>query len=180
MATKELMTVEQFAQMETADTEVYELVDGELIPLASPSPLHCIIRDRLGRLSWSYFDHNPIGGAIGELDCRVADGRVRRPDLSIFLGDRWGQLNLKQSPAPFAPDIAVEVISPSEHMIDVNRKVHEYLNAGSQEVWLLDPENLELHVRTNSDSWVLSATDTLASPLLPGFSAGVAMLLADR
>ena len=47
MAAKQLMTVEQFAQMETAHNEVYELVAGELIPLASPSPLHCIIRDRL-------------------------------------------------------------------------------------------------------------------------------------
>ena len=130
-------------------------------------------------MSWSYFDHNPIGGASGELDCRVADDRVRRPDLSTFLGDQWSQLNLKQSPAPFVPDIALEVISPSEHLIDVNRKVHEYLNAGSQEVWLLDPENLELHVRTNSDSQILRVTDTLASPLLPDFSAGVAMLLAD-
>ena len=45
MSTKTLMTVEQFAQRNTADTEDFELVEGELIPLSSGTPLHSEIRD---------------------------------------------------------------------------------------------------------------------------------------
>ena len=98
--------------------------------------------------------------------------------LSIFLGDRWSQLDLKKVPVPFAPDIAVEVISPSEHLVEVNRKVRDYLSAGSREVWLLDSENTELHVRTRGDSRVLEGNATLVTPLMPGFSVGVATLFA--
>ena len=51
MSTKTLTTVEQFAQMRTGDTEDYELVDGELIPLSSGTPRHNLIRDLLGQYS---------------------------------------------------------------------------------------------------------------------------------
>ena len=110
MATKALITVEEFAKMKTAENEAYELVDGELIPLPSATPLHGLVRDRTSRLVWSYFDQNPIGGSISELDCRIGDEGVRRPDLSIFLGERWRQLDMRRVPAPYAPDIAVEVL----------------------------------------------------------------------
>jgi Uma2 family endonuclease len=179
MATK-LITVEEFARMETADNEAYELVDGELIPLPGPTPWHARIRDRLVQLIRNYFDRNPIGGAISETDCRVTGNVVRRPDLSIFLGERWLQLDLKTIPVPSAPDIAVEVYSPAEYVIDATRKVREYLNSGSQEVWLLDSENLELQVRTKAAIRVLNTGDVLESLLLPGFSIAVAALLAGR
>jgi len=180
LATRMLMTVEDFVQMNPVNNETYELVDGELIPFPSPTPLHGIIRDRSGRIIWSYFDRNPIGGAIAETNCRIASDTVRRPDLSIFLGEHWQQLDLKKVPVPFAPDIAVEVLSPSEHVVDVNRKVRDYLVAGSLEVWLLDPENGELHVRTKAGILLLQGSDTLESSLLPGFSISVANLLAGR
>lgn len=130
MATsKTLITAEQFAQMNTAETEDYELVDGELIPLASGGPMHNILRDRLVQFVGNYLDRNPIGGAAGGTDCRINSSIVRRPDLSIFLGDHWQQLDLNRTPVPFAPDIAVEVLSPSEHILEVNRKVRDYLSA---------------------------------------------------
>ena len=117
------MTVEEFVKMETADTEVYELVDGELIPVSSATPLHGIIRGRSEYLVRSYFDLKDIGGAISELDCRISIDTVRRPDVSIFLGDRWFQLDLRKVPAPYAPDVAVEVLSPFEHFLEVKRKI---------------------------------------------------------
>jgi Uma2 family endonuclease len=180
MATKALMTVEEFVQMDTADNETYELVDGELIPLSSATPLHSIIRGRAEQLVRNYFDSNPIGGAMSETDCRIGGDTVRKPDLSIFLGERWQKFDLKKVPVPFSPDIAVEILSPSEHAMDVNRKVREYLAAGSQEMWLFDPENGEVHVRTNARFCVIEGRSALESPLLPGFSVGVAALLAGR
>ena len=69
MSTKAVMTVEQFAQLKTADTEDFELVEGELIPLSSGTPLHAIIRGRVERLVENYFERNPIG-KIGRASCR--------------------------------------------------------------------------------------------------------------
>jgi Uma2 family endonuclease len=179
MSTKALMTVEQFAKLDTADTEDYELVEGELIPLPSATPRHAKIRGRAERLLWSYFERNPIGEAFGEVDCRTTDDTVRRPDVAIFLGERLKQINLDKIPAPFAPDIAVEVLSPSERAMNVRRRVREYLSAGSQEVWLLDHANGEVLVHANTGIRVLQGTDVLESPLLPGFSVAVADLVVN-
>jgi Uma2 family endonuclease len=179
MSTKALMTVEQFAQMNTADTENYELVEGELIPLSSGTPRHNKIRDFVVVLLWNYFKGNPIGEAFGEIDCRITDDTVRKPDVSVFLGERLKQIDLDRIPAPFAPDIAVEVLSPSESAVEVRRKVRDYLRAGGKEVWLLDHANDEVLVHTNTGIRVLQGTDVLESPLLPGFSAAVADLVVN-
>jgi Uma2 family endonuclease len=177
MSTKTLMTVDEFAQMQTAETENYELVDGELIPLPSATPRHAKIRDLVSRLTWNYFERNPIGGSFGEIDCRLGEHTVRQPDVSIFLSERLKQMDLDKIPVPFAPDIAVEVLSPSEKAMAVRRKVRDYLRAGSKEVWLLDHANGELLVHTRGGIRVLQGTDVLESPLLPGFSAAVADLV---
>ena len=90
------------------------LADGELIPLTSGTPLHARIRGRLEHLILSYFERSAIGEAFSEIDCRIAHGTVRKPDLSSFLNEHWKDLDQAKSPAPFPPDIAVEVLSPSE------------------------------------------------------------------
>jgi Uma2 family endonuclease len=176
MSTTTLMTAEQFAQMHTGETEDYELVEGELIPLSSATPLHAKVRRRLERLVENYFERNPIGEAFAEIDCRLTDDTVRRPDLSIFLGDRSKQFDLNSIPVPYAPDIAVEVLSPSESAIDVSRRALDYLAAGCREVWLLDNSNGELSVRTDAGIRLLRGKDVLESPLLPGFSQAVSEL----
>ena len=74
--------------------------------------------------------------------------------------------------------IAIEVLSPSESMIAVGRKVAEYLSAGSKEVWLIDHENREIHVRTADEERLLRDEKTLESGLLPGFRVSVGELLS--
>jgi Uma2 family endonuclease len=180
MATKELMTVEEFSRMSTAEGEDYELVDGELIPLSSAIPIHGAIRDALVFHVRGYLAKGHLGGTASETDCRINEDTVRRPDLSIFLGEHWTQLDLYQIPTPLAPDIAVEILSPSEHVVDLNRKVRDYLSAGSQEVWLIDHANGEVHVRTRTGIRLLQDGDLLDSPLLPGFSVRIPDLLAAR
>jgi Uma2 family endonuclease len=177
MGTAALMTVEQFSLMRTSDTEDYELVEGELVPLSSGTPLHAMIRDLAGDLLRSYFRRNRVGAALAEVDCRLDDDTVRRPDISVFLGARAGQFDINRIPVPFAPDIALEVLSASETAIDVNRKVLDYLRAGCREVWLLDHPNGEIFVQTDAAIRLLRGQDPLESPLLPGFSHPVADFL---
>ena len=177
MSTTALMTAEQYAHLRTGETEDYELVEGELIALPSGTPLHAKIRDETGYLVRGYLKRNSIGAVYCEIDCRISEYSVRRPDLSIFLGERAALLEPNKIPVPFPPDIAVEVLSLSEAAVDVNRKVLEYLAAGTGEVWLLDHANAELFVQTNAGVRLLRAGGVLESPLLPGFSAPVADLL---
>ena len=171
------MTVQQFAQMETPDTEDYELVDGEPVFLPSRTYGHNRLRGLIGHLLWIYFKGNPIGEAVARTDCQTAPDTVRRPDLSIFLGERLQHIDIDTVPVPFAPDIAIEIVSPNETAISVRRKVRDYLGAGSREVWLLDHANTEVLVHTVAAIRVLQGTDVLESPLLPGFAVAVAGLL---
>jgi Uma2 family endonuclease len=177
MGTRTLLTAEEYAQMHTPEMENYELVDGELIPLPSAIPIHGIICANVAFLVGSYLKRNPIGKVLVETDCRIADDTVRRPDLSIFMLNRLQQIDLKKVPVPFAPDIPVEVLSPSESAIDLNRKVRDYFSAGSKEVWVLDHENNEVFVYAKTAFRILVGSDVLESPLLPGLSASVQDLL---
>ena len=127
MATATLMTVDEFARMSTSETGDYELVGGELVPLPSANPMNADIRDCLVQVLRNYFDQNPTGRVLSEVDCRINEETVRRPDLAIFVAGRLDGVDRKKIPLPFAPDIAVEVLSPSEIAFDVNRKVLQYL-----------------------------------------------------
>jgi Uma2 family endonuclease len=176
MRTKALITVEQFGEMHFADTEDYELVQGALIPLLSGTYRHNKTRDLIGHLLWIYFQRNSIGDVVCENDCKVGEDKIRRPDLSVFLADRLRQIDLDKIPAPFAPDIAIEVLSPSEGVMEMRGKVREYLGAGSVEVWLVDHSNREVQVHTSAGIRVLQGADVLETPVLPGFSSGVADL----
>jgi Uma2 family endonuclease len=133
----------------------------------------------IGYLLWSYFTQNPIGQAVAECDCQIAPDEVRRPDLAVFFNERLCQIDPDKIPAPLAPDIAIEVVSPSESAVDLRRKVRDYLRAGSEEVWVVDRSNGEILIHTNSGIRVLQQTDVLQSPLLPGFRAGVADLVVS-
>ena len=178
MSTKTWMTVEDFARLRTSETEDYELVEGELIILSSGTIRHNQLRDLLGHLLWAYFKGRSIGDAIGEIDCQLSDDTVRRPDVAIFLGENFGHLDQSRIPVPFAPDIAVEVLSQLEKAIDVNRKVREYLGAGCQEVWLVDDANKVLFVHAKSGIRMLTGAESLETALLPGFTMTLAELLA--
>lgn len=79
---------------------------------------------------------------------------------------------------PCAPDLAVEVISPSEAAADVNRKATEYFEAGARLVWVVYPDMRQVVVcRTARESVALSGDDTLdGGEVVPGFACRMAEL----
>lgn len=113
-----------------------------------------------------------------EVNVRTGAGTVRRPDLAFYTRSQIQTMDLDAVPIPESPAIAVEILSPSEKMVAVIRKASEYLRAGSKEVWLVDHENREIHVRTAQGERLLTETQTLETPIPPGFSATVADILA--
>jgi Uma2 family endonuclease len=102
MSTKAPMTFEQFAQLQTADTEDYELVEGELRPLSSGTYRHNRIRDLIGYLLWSYFTQNPIGEAVAEYDCQIAPTKSAVPIFRFFSTSTWAGSIPTESPHPRA------------------------------------------------------------------------------
>ena len=178
MAAAALMTADEFARMATGETEDYELVEGELVPMPSGNPMHGEIRGRIEFLIRGYLQQHRIGRVIAEVDCQLATHSVRRPDLSIFLGRQSKSFDPNRIPVPFAPDIAVEVLSPSESAMDVNMKVLAYIAAGTEAVWVVDTATSEIFIRRQATISLLRGEQSLESPLLPGFSVPVSELLA--
>ncbi len=98
----------------------------------------------------------------------------RKPDVSVLTFDRWpkGRAFPDGDFIPVVPDLAVEVVSPNDTAREVYAKVREYLRGGVRVVWLVYPDEAEVHVRTAAgDDRTLTRDDTLtADPVVPGFA----------
>ncbi len=73
-----------------------------------------------------------------------------------------------------APEIAIEVVSPTDTAKHLKRKVDVYLEGGSKSVWVVFPEARSVQVYTRESLCELKADQAITDPLLPGFSSPVA------
>lgn len=103
---------------------------------------------------------------------RMASGNVRSPDVSFMRKERLPGGVPSVGFEDFAPDLAIEIISPSERPEDMAEKVAEYFGAGAQQVWHLFPETKRVTVYLSPfETAAFGPGDTLdAGDLLPGFS----------
>jgi len=104
---------------------------------------------------------------------------VRAPDVAFVRAERIPSCGVKGF-FQGAPDIAVEVVSPSDRTGEVAAKVHGWLQAGCSMVWVVDPENRIIAVHAaRKDVVILTETETLlGDDVLPGFSMPVAKVFA--
>ncbi len=93
-----------------------------------------------------------------------------RPDLAVLLHTRWRNLDRRKIPISGSPNIAVEVISPTERPTDSTRKVGTYLKSGVEEVWQILPGTRAVPIYTSQTGTPgLGVDRTLITPLLPGW-----------
>lgn len=173
MATTKLLTAEDLEAMPSADQQ-YELVRGELKPMSPAGTRHSTIAVRFASRLVSHVDSNNLGLVIG------ADGGFvvsRSPDV-VLVPDvgfiRAARLTPEIDLERFfrgAPDLAVEVVSPSDRLSDVAAKARQYLAVGTLAVWFLAPAGRTV-IGYGTNDWV----QTLAEPdeldggdVVPGF-----------
>jgi Uncharacterized protein conserved in cyanobacteria len=108
----------------------------------------------------------------------MAQGNIRSPDVSVMRTDRLPDGKAPEGFVDGAPDLAVEVVSPSERLSDLLAKMAEYFESGAQEVWLLLPDRRQVYrYRTPLEVQTLEADDTLTGgELLPEFRVRVGEL----
>ena len=182
MATRTLLTIEEYAALEEPEGLRYELSEGELIVTPSASHTHNKICDRFIARLWAFLDSHKLGEVSSETDMRLAADVVRRPDVAFIRAGRLEGVDLDQVPLPFGPDLAIEVVSKNDRADDLLLKVSQYLQAGAQAVWLLYPKTglayryvpgkLEPEVRRAADGAQFEEPQ-----LLPGFSLPLAEIL---
>jgi Uma2 family endonuclease len=173
MAVQALMTAAEFDALPEEEGRKWELLDGELIEVSSATPKHNLILLTLAALLKAFSRQHHLGTVLPETDLAVGPATRLRPDLSYFRRETWQSVDVDRVPVIATPDIAIEIISPSETATTVERKVKKYLGWGVREVWLLYPEIRVIYTHVRNGAQRLSEGAFLTSDLIPGFNAPV-------
>ena len=167
------MTLEEFLEQDIAG---YEYIEGELVPMSPASRIHGKIgANVIGHLYW-HVRENQLGEVYTVETTFQVGERVLKPDVAFVSTDRLTGDEDKGLPIP--PDLAIEVISPTDVQYRIVRKALAYLEAGTHLVWVLEPVSKTVTVyRSETDIETLTRDDTLTGEgVVPGFSCPVAHL----
>lgn len=162
--------------------DCYELVDGELIMMMAPAGwLHGHLVWKIGAVLGAYVEENKLGMAFGEqtgfILARNPD-TVRAPDAAFVREERIPRERSLTDYFPGAPDLAVEVLSPSNRASAMKRKIVQYFTAGTQLIWVVDPKARMIIVHApEREPVTLHENDALdGEDVLPGFHYSIAQL----
>lgn len=177
-ATTKLMTAEELLQM-PSDNFRYELVEGELRQMSPAGGKHGKIAMELGRILSNYVKANKLGDVFAAetgFKLREKPDTVRAADVSFLRKERVDEIGDAEGFVPGAPDLAVEVISPNDTATEVEEKVAEWLQYGTQLVWIVNPKRRTVTVyQAPNHITRLSEADALdGGDAVPGFSCAVA------
>ncbi|MDX2045004.1 MAG: Uma2 family endonuclease [Acidobacteriota bacterium] len=153
----------------------YELIDGKWEAKDMGSSRHGGVGTRLIIEMGMHVKLNRLGGVYGPDTTFQIGHNERLPDISFISAARMPEEGETDGKWLVAPDLAVEVVSPSESWAKVNRKIHDYFSSGVQQVWLVSLEFNEIHVYDSPKGMiVLGEDDQLTSEkLLPGFRCSI-------
>ncbi|MCY3721325.1 MAG: Uma2 family endonuclease [Candidatus Poribacteria bacterium] len=167
------ITPEEFLEN---DFEGYEYVKGELVPMAPPSMEHGEISSNVHLRLGLHVHENQLGRLyIAETTFQLEDRWVK-PDVAFVSADRLPENRRKGSPIP--PDLAIEIVSPTDKQYDVTEKAFAYLKAGTRLVWVVEPVAKTVMVyRSETDFTLLTCEDTLTGEdVVEGFTCPVAQV----
>lgn len=172
----------------------YEYIDGYAVPMGpeieqggevivSPTKSqHGQLTVEMGALVLNFVRKHQLGKVFGAETGFVMDrqtGDIRAADVAFVSRERAGQIK-PDDWIPFAPDLAVEVISESERAGAIRDKALHYMDNGTRLLWLIYPDNRVIDVyRPGQPTITLKAGDTLdGGDVLPGFAVDVAGIFA--
>lgn len=121
------------------EEERYELIEGELLPMPSPTSRHQIVSREVFKRLLAFVEVKGLGEVLyAPLDVVLDEDTVLQPDI-LFLS-RENIYKLQERGVFGAPDLVIEIVSPSTVKRDTEQKIALYERSGVKEVWLLFPE----------------------------------------
>ena len=184
IALLETPIVSEPAVDEPLEQTFYEVVDGHWIETPTMSYYASIVTSRLnGYVTLHLEQQNPAPGqavveTLFRIPTRKDASRKRRPDLAYVSAGRWATdrpVSLLEDAWDVVPDLAVEVVSPTDRVTDLTDKVQEYFQAGVRLVWVVHPIQRVIHVH---EAWdrirVVTESGSLdGGEVLPGFRRAI-------
>jgi Uma2 family endonuclease len=159
-----------------------ELVAGTLVREPPPGERHGGIAAQVATLLLPFVRERGLGWVFVETGYVLArdPDTVRGPDVSFVSARRLATAARRGPYLVGAPDLAVEVVSPDDTWQKVGAKVAEYLAAGAQAVWVIDPrhQTVTTHLRGRRPMTLGREEILHGEPYLPGLSLAVADLFA--
>jgi Uma2 family endonuclease len=158
-----------------------ELIDGILVEKVMGFEESRLAME-LAFILRSYLEQNQIGILAGEDGMmEILPHHVRIPDICFIRWERYRNRKNPKSGAPFmAPDLAIEIISPSNSKGEMDRKLRDYFTAGVRLVWYIDPATRSAKAYTAPEQCVEVAENGSLSggEVLPGFELPLKELFA--
>jgi Uma2 family endonuclease len=174
------------SSMPVPDDILYEVVDGEILEKTvgvQESEIATLLIEFLA----PFLRSHRLGKVVAETIFRIDATKdlQRRPDVAYVSAARW-PVKKRAPDAPvwdLVPDLAIEVVSPTNAAVHVQAKIQEYFEAGVNGVWVIYPRQKKIHIYASASPaqiQVLQLGDELdGGELIPGFRLPLAALFED-
>ncbi len=182
-AAERLMTAEELART-SVPGKVLELIRGHLVVREPPGTRHGAVAADLAYELAAFVRKEGLGQVFAQdtgFKIERDPDTVRGPDVAFVSRERLDRIP-EEGYAELAPDLVVEVLSPSDRAGAVLAKIGDFLAAGTRLAWLLDPRRREARVfRSDGSVDVIGEDGALdGEDVLPGFSCPLSAILPDR
>ncbi len=164
--------------------DLYEIVDGEIVEKEPTSARASDLTSALDQLLGGFVRTHRLGRVVAEMLFRIdaSTNLQRRPDLAFVSAKRWPPNRLAPAtPAwDMVPDLAVEVLGPTNKAEAVDKKIDEYFKAGVEKVWVIMPMQKKIYIHSPLKVELLTRAGTLEdSSLFPGFQLPLEQLFDE-
>lgn len=182
ITSEKIWTDEEFMALPD-DGNRYEIVNGELVIMANSGMEHGYLATILTRSLANHIFTEKLGVLCDSSTAfKMKSGNKRSPDISFIAKERLQ--GLKRLPKGFfegAPDLAVEIISPSNTFEEIHNKLVEYFDSGCSLAWVINPdEQSALIYRQPQPDRLLKISDNLeGEKIIPGFTMPLSNLFAE-
>jgi Uma2 family endonuclease len=167
------------------DGFIHELVDGQLVVSPKDDCIHGDICTRLSAALLAFAETRRLGAVWdSNTGFRMNNANVRAPDVSFVRRARLKEPACKcltRRFFPGAPDLAVEILSPNNTRLEMDRRLQDYFSSGSRLAWIVDAEAQQLEAcrSLTARRWVGAGDFLDGEDLLPGFRYPIADLFKD-
>ena len=113
---------------------------------------------------------------------KLSNGATRSPDVSWIALERWNSLNIEQKRkfAPIDPDFVIELMSPTDNLVELQQKMSEYIDCGVKLGWLINPDEKQVEIyRRDRSKEVLNNPESLSGEdILSGLTVDLSSILS--
>ena len=159
---------------------LFEIVDGQRIEKCMSS-VERILANVLHEMLYEHLKIHPTGRVWSETMFRIPQSKNdRQPDLAYVSFDTWADDRAipRVNALPFVPDLAIDVVSPTDRMFDVYTKMGEYFQGGVKSVWLVmsHMQVIQCHTSVLTSRGFGESDELVDEPTLPGLKLNVAAI----